>query len=89
MAKKMNVKKEIVSIKERNARVEMDKAWETSKTRKVAIAVLTYFVVVLFFFAAGLPSPFVNALVPSAAFVLSTLSLPYFKEVWQKRIYKK
>jgi hypothetical protein len=85
----MNTKKEIAAIKERNARVEADKAWETSKARKIVIAVLTYLVIVLFFFAAGLPSPFVNAVVPTAGFVLSTLSLPWFKGLWLKKIYEK
>jgi hypothetical protein len=30
-----NLEKEIQEIKERNARVELDKKWETSKTRKI------------------------------------------------------
>jgi len=85
----MNTKKEISAIKERNARVEADKAWETSKARKIVIAVLTYLVIVLFFFAAGLPNPLVNALVPTVGFMLSTLSLPWFKRAWIKKIYKK
>ncbi|MCX6803510.1 MAG: hypothetical protein NTY48_02980 [Candidatus Diapherotrites archaeon] len=84
-----NTKKEIEAIKMRNARVEADKAWEVSKTRKVIIAVLTYIVIVLFFVVATLPNPFVNALVPTAGFVLSTLSLPYFKKMWLKFVYKK
>ena len=46
--KKLNY--EVDKIKERNARVEIDKAWETSLTRKLLILVLTYFVVVIFFF---------------------------------------
>ena len=53
----MNVKKlhkEIEEIKARNKRVELDKAWETSATRKVLILGLTYVVVVLFFIFAGL-----------------------------------
>lgn len=85
----MNQKKELELIKARNARVEADKAWETSKTRKIIIAVLTYIVIVLFFLVANLPNPFVNALVPTAGFVLSTLSLPYFKRIWLAKIYKK
>jgi hypothetical protein len=35
---------EIDEIKERNRRVELDKAWETSVTRRVAIMTLTYLV---------------------------------------------
>ena len=43
----MNFEKEIKKIQERNKRVELDKAWETSKTRKISIAILTYLVMVL------------------------------------------
>jgi hypothetical protein len=88
MAQK-NLKKEIQSIKERNTRVEADKAWEVSWTRKGIIAVLTYLVIVLFFIAAGVTSPLVNALVPTLGFILSTLSLGVFKKIWLKEIYKK
>lgn len=85
----MDTKKEIAAIKQRNARVEADKEWETSKTRKVIIAVLTYLVIVLFLFSVGLPNPFVNAIVPTIGFVLSTLSLPWFKKLWVAKVYKR
>lgn len=76
------IKQDIREIKERNARVEEDKAWETSLFRKVLVAVLTYVVIVIFFFFAGLDEPFVNAIVPTVGFVLSTLSIPVFKKFW-------
>lgn len=76
---------EINSIKERNARVELDKAWETSFTRKLLILALTYGVVVIFFSVADLPNPFVNAIVPSLGFFLSTLTVPWVKHVWMRR----
>lgn len=41
-----HVKEEIEQIKQRNARVESDKAWETSLFRKILIAVLTYIKIV-------------------------------------------
>jgi hypothetical protein len=44
------IKKELAEIKERNRRVELDKAWETSLARKSLIAVLTCVVVVVFFY---------------------------------------
>ena len=84
----MNTKKEIEKIKERNTRVEIDKAWEVSKTRKIIIVILTYFVIVLFFISANITNPFVNAIVPTVGFILSTLSLPYFKKIWSQRIRK-
>lgn len=76
---------EIAEIRQRNARVEADKAWETSAARKVLVAVLTYVVVVLFFIVADLPKPFINALVPTLGFLLSTLSVGFCKRVWLKR----
>ena len=85
----MNIKKEIEIIKQRNKRVEADKAWETSLARKIIIAVLTYIVIVVFFYFAGLPKPFTNSIVPTLAFILSTLTLPFFKRLWLDYVYKK
>ena len=82
-------KKELAAIHTRNRRVEADKAWETSVARKVLIAVLTYVVVVIFFFFAGLPKPFINSIVPSVAFLLSTLTLPFVKTWWLKYVHKR
>jgi hypothetical protein len=76
------LKEKIAKIEERNRRVEADKAWETSLSRKIAISLLTYMTVAAFFISAGFPRPFINALVPSFAFLLSTLTLPVLKEAW-------
>lgn len=84
-----DLEKEIESIKERNVKVETQKAWETSWTRKIIIAFLTYLVISLFFMFAGFPNPWISSIVPSVAFILSTLSLSFFKEFWIKNIYKK
>lgn len=78
------LKEEIAKLKERNRRVEADKAWETSLTRKIIVAVLTYLVIVIFFYFASLPNPWVNSIVPALAFILSTLTLPFFKNIWLK-----
>ena len=50
----MDVEQEIQKIHERNKKVELDKAWETSRTRKISIAVLTYLVVVMVMHSLGL-----------------------------------
>ena len=76
--------KRIEAIEQRNKKVEIDKAWETSWSRKIIIAVLTYAVIVLFFYMAQLPKPFINSIVPTTGFVLSTLSLSSFKKLWIK-----
>lgn len=78
------IQKEITEIKERNHRVEIDKQWETSWTRRVLILFLTYIVIVIFFYAAKLEKPFLNAIVPSVAFLLSTSTVPFFKKWWIK-----
>jgi len=80
----MDFEKEINLIKERNRKVELDKAWETSWTRKILVAVLTYIVIVIFFCFAKLQNPFVNAIVPTLGFVISTFSIPLFKNWWIK-----
>lgn len=79
------LKIEIDKIKKRNNRVELDKAWEVSLTRKLLILILTYFVVVIFFFTLNLPKPFINALVPTLGFFLSTLTIPWVKKIWVKQ----
>ena len=76
------IEKEISLLQERNKRVDEFKAWETSWTRVVVVGLLTYIVMVAFFSSAGLSDPWLNALVPSFAFVLSTLSLPLVKRWW-------
>ena len=63
-----NLEQRVQKIENRNEKVETDKAWETSFARKVLIAVLTYIVIVLFFFFAKLPKPFLNAIVPTLGF---------------------
>lgn len=76
---------EVEKIKERNRRVELDKAWETSLTRRVAIAVSTYILVVILLYSLGVPKPFLNAIIPACAYLVSTLSMGILKEWWMKR----
>jgi len=80
---------ELESIKSRNARVEADKAWETSKTRRIIIAIATYAIIVLFLISINAPNPYVNAAIPAIAYFLSTLTLPFLKGWWIKNAYNK
>ena len=78
---------EIAKIKARNARVELDKKWETSWTRRLCICVLTYIVVVIYSFTIQqVPNIFLSSLVPVIGFTLSTLSLKFVRKIWEKRI---
>jgi len=80
---------DIQEIKTRNLRVEADKAWETSATRRCAILALTYVVMVVFFVVIKQERPFIGALVPVLAFALSTLTLSFFKKYWMRKVYRK
>lgn len=73
------------AIEERNRRVETEKAWETSTTRKATVALLTYAVVVLAMVGLDIQRPFLNAVIPSLGFVLSTLTLPLVRQRWVVR----
>lgn len=85
----MTPNKEIEKIKQRNKKVEADKAWETSKTRKLIIALLTYIIITITFIILNIPKPFANAVIPTLAFLLSTSTIPMFKHWWISNIYRK
>jgi hypothetical protein len=78
----------IQDILERNSRVELDKAWETSLTRRAVIATITYSVAALFMYRIGVESFLLNACIPTGGYLLSTLSLPWIKRHWCKYLNK-
>ncbi len=82
----VELEKEILAIKIRNKKVEIDKAWETSWTRKFLLMIFTYLAISFYLRAINIDKPWLNAIVPSVGFLLSTLTLPYFKKVWEKYI---
>lgn len=81
-----DLKKEIEKIKERNKKVEKDKAWETSLLRKNSIAILTYIVVVIYsYLTTNFSNIFLSSLVPVIGFLLSTLSLKLIRNIFEKK----
>ena len=80
-----SIEERIKNLETRNQRVESDKAWETSRTRRIGIAVLTYLVVCSYLAFVVHIDPWINAVVPVVGFLLSTLTLQYLKSVWLKR----
>jgi len=82
---KNSLEKRIQAIEERNKRVELDKAWETSWTRRISIALLTYTVITGYLIYIGKDQPFVNGIVPAISFLLSTLILKNIKSIWQNK----
>lgn len=81
----MNLQKEINLIKERNKKVEDDKDWETSWTRRILLTIFTYLAIGIYLQVINIPKPWLNAIVPAVAFMLSTLTMPWFKKIWIKR----
>lgn len=84
-----DIKKEINLIKERNRRVEAEKAWETSRFRIISIVVMTYIITAIVFCFIGVKNFMLNALIPTLGFFLSTQSLPFIKKWWINSLYKK
>ena len=82
-----DLEQRIELIEKRNEKVEIDKAWETSFARRALLLFMTYLVIGFYMNAIKIADPWVNAIVPSIGFLLSTLTLPFFKTIWLK--YKK
>ena len=75
----------INKIELRNKRVETDKAWETSWTRRICIMVLTYIIVIIYsYIVRNYDNILLSSLVPVIGFTLSTLSLKLIRKVWEK-----
>lgn len=76
----MNMPEELKAIHERNARVEADKAWETSLFRRALIAITTYIVVALVLSVTGARDFLAAAFIPALGYLLSTLTFPALKK---------
>ena len=83
------IKKEVDLIKEKNKKVEVDKAWETSNFRVISLSLITYIITAIVFYFIGVKNYLLNALIPTVGFYLSTQSLSIIKNFWIKKIYKK
>ena len=83
-----DLNKEVEKLKARNRQVEANKGWETSYTRRIILLILTYLAIGLYLAAIEVSDPWLNAIVPAVAFMLSTLTLPFFKKIWMKIIKK-
>ena len=81
------LREDIEVIKKRNKRVATDKAWETSLFRKILILITTYFLVSLVMYTIGTPHFYINSLIPTLGFFLSTLTFPFIKSWWVKKYF--
>ncbi len=79
------LEKEITKIKDRNVRVEMDKAWEMSFERRTMIAVGIYIGAIALLTIIRADNAIWGAIIPVFGYIISTLTLPFLKEQWMKR----
>lgn len=89
MSKLEELEHRVSHIEERNSHAELNKAWETSWTRKMFVAIFTYLAIAGYMNFVLKIEPWINAIVPTVGFLLSTLTLPFFKQIWTKYVYKK
>ena len=77
-----SIESRLEQIESRNAKVEADKAWETSWVRRGLLTLFTYLAVSLYLNAIYIDRPWLNAIVPAVGFMISTLTMPFFKRIW-------
>jgi len=89
MEKINELEKRIIKIERRNKKVEQDKAWETSLLRRLLLILFTYLTIGIYMKFVLNIDPWLNAIIPSLGFYLSTLSLPLFRAFWERFTDKK
>ena len=77
-----NFEQRLDKIEQRNKGVETDKAWETSWTRRTLLFLFTYIAIGTYLWAIEVSRPWLNAIVPAVGFMISTLTMPFFKQLW-------
>ena len=73
---------DLEEIQQRNKRVELDKAWELSWSRRFFIMCTTYIIACVWLLLIQENSAWLKAFVPTIGYLLSTLSLPFLKKWW-------
>jgi hypothetical protein len=79
------LRQELLALRARNEHVELNKAWETSWTRRLIVTGVTWFAAWLWLLELGTLYAARQAVIPSVAYLLSTLSLPILKNRWIER----
>lgn len=81
----------VASIRRRNAHVEVEKAWERSWLRRLLVTAFTYATAFVFLTLANhnQEQALTLSAVPAAAYIISTLSLPWAKKIWMRRWIRK
>ncbi len=83
------LEKEVEIIKQRNLRVEADKAWETSAFRIFSLCLITYIIAAIVMYFISVQNFLLNAFIPTIGYYLSTQSLPVIKTWWINKFHPK
>jgi hypothetical protein len=76
---------DIAELRARNARVDQEKGWEKSWSRRLVITAVTWFGAWLWLRNLGAENAALQALVPSGGYAISNLSLPVLRRWWLER----
>ena len=79
-----DLEKRIAAIEARNKKVEFDKAWEVSWTRRIFIMAIIYATIGVYLHFVVHISPWINGLVPVIGYMLSTITIERLKKWWIK-----
>ncbi len=82
------IEEEIILVKDRNKKVEINKAWEISRIRAFSILVITYVFASIALYVIGANNFLLGAIIPTLGYFLSTQSLPFIKKWWTKNYIK-
>ena len=74
----------VAALEERNRAKDANKSWETSWARFTVVCALTYALVALYMWAAGLKPLWLNAVVPAAAYAISTITIAPAQRAWAR-----
>lgn len=85
MSSLQHLEQEIELIKVRNRRVEADKAWELSFARTAFISITTFILLYIFFRLNQSEAAFLNALISTVTYLLSTFTYGKLKFWWLKK----
>jgi len=68
-----------------NAEKDSEKQFEGSYVRVISVMCITYAVVLSYFYIIGVNKPYLNAVVPTLGFNLSTWSLAYIRYLYNHK----
>ncbi|MBI1309127.1 MAG: hypothetical protein GC129_04655 [Proteobacteria bacterium] len=77
------IEQRLAAIESRNARVESNKAWETSLTRRLTVSAITYATASAVLYTLLVPDWYLGSIIPVCGYWLSTLSLPILRRWWE------